>query len=70
MLSKEKEKNTVLFMEVVRLGDTVEKMNDYLTSVARSTEGKYNELESKMANNDKNLSLVSQRTSSGSDVVN
>ena len=42
MLSKEKEKNTVLFMEVVRLGDTVEKMNDYLTSVARSTEGKYN----------------------------
>ena len=52
------------------MGDTVEKMNDYLTSVARSTEGKYNELESKMANNDKNLSLVSQRTSSGSDVVN
>ena len=42
MLSKEKEKNTVLFMEVVRLGDTVEKMNDYLTRVARSTEGKYN----------------------------
>ena len=42
VLNKEKQKNTVLFMQVVRLGDTVEKMNDYLSSVARSTESKYN----------------------------
>ena len=57
-------------MEVVRLGDTVEKMNDYISSAARNTDNKYQELESKMSNNDKNLMLVSQRSSSGSDVVN
>ena len=57
-------------MEVVRLGDTVEKMNEYVSNVTKSTEAKYQEIESKMSNNDKNLMLVSQRTSSGSDVVN
>lgn len=40
-LSKEKEKSTVLFMEVVRLGDTVEKMSDYVSSLGRGYEGKY-----------------------------
>lgn len=57
-------------MEVVRLGDTVEKMNDYISSATRNTDTKYHELESKLSNNDKNLMLVSQRSSSGSDVVN
>ena len=57
-------------MEVVRLGDTVEKMNDFVNSVTKSYETKYQELESKMSNNDKNLMIVSQRTSSGSDVLN
>ena len=60
----------MLFMEVVRLGDSVEKMNEYVTNVTKGTEAKYHEIESKMSNNDKNLMLVSQRTSSGSDVVN
>jgi hypothetical protein len=43
-LSKEKEKSTVLFMEVVRLGDTVEKMSDYVSSLGRGYEGRYQEL--------------------------
>ena len=70
MLNKEKEKSTVLFMEVVRLGDTVDKMNDYVNSVTKSHESKYQELENKMSNSDKNMMIVSQRTSSGSDVMN
>lgn len=70
LLNKEKEKSTVLFMEVVRLGDTVEKMNDYVNSATRSYESKYQELENKMSNADKNMMIVSQRTSSGSDVMN
>jgi len=36
LLNKEKEKSTVLFMEVVRLGDTVEKMNEYVNTATRS----------------------------------
>ncbi len=40
-LSKEKEKSTVLFMEVVRLGDTVEKMSDYVSNLSRGYEGRY-----------------------------
>lgn len=43
-LGKEKEKSTVLFMEMVRLGDTVEKMSEYVSSMARNYEGKYQDL--------------------------
>ena len=57
-------------MEVVRLGDTVEKMNDYVNGVTKNYESRYQELEAKMANNDKNLTIVSQRSNSGSDVLN
>jgi phosphopentomutase len=48
----------------------VEKMNDYVNNISKSYESKYQELENKMSNNDKNLMIVSQRTSSGSDVLN
>ncbi len=34
--SKEKEKMTVLFMEVVRLGDTVDKMTEGMNNVSRN----------------------------------
>ena len=57
-------------MEVVRLGDTVDKMNEYVNSVTKNYEGRYNELEGKMANADKNMMVVAQRTSSGGDAVN
>jgi hypothetical protein len=69
-LGKEKEKSTVLFMEVVRLGDTVEKMSDYVSSLGRGYEGKYQELESKLASSEKALMMMSQKTSSGSEVLN
>lgn len=69
-LSKEKEKSTVLFMEVVRLGDTVEKMSDYVASLGRSYEGKYQEMESKLASSEKALMMMSQKTNSGSEVLN
>lgn len=69
-LSKEKEKSTVLFMEMVRLGDTVEKMSEYISTLGRGYENKYQELENKLANSEKNLMVMSQRTSSGSEVLN
>ena len=52
------------------MGDTVEKMNDYVNSATKSYEAKYQELEGKLSNADKNMMIVSQRTSSGSDVMN
>lgn len=70
LLNKEKEKSTVLFMEVVRLGDTVEKMSEYVNNISKGYDSKYQELEGKLSNADKNLAIVSQRTSSGSDVLN
>jgi hypothetical protein len=45
-------------------------MNEYVNSATRSYEAKYQELENKMSNADKNMMIVSQRTSSGSDVMN
>ena len=53
-------------MEVVRLGDTVEKMSEYVNNISKSYDSKYQELEGKLSNADKNLAVVSQRTSSGS----
>lgn len=44
LLNKEKEKSTVLFMEVVRLGDTVEKMSEYVGSISKNYDSKYQEL--------------------------
>lgn len=69
-LGKEKEKSTVLFMEMVRLGDTVEKMSEYMNSMARNYESKYQDLENKLSNSEKNLMFMSQKTSSGSEVLN
>lgn len=57
-------------MEVVRLGDTVEKMSEYVNNISKGYDIKYQDLESKLSNSEKNLAIVSQRTSSGSDVLN
>lgn len=57
-------------MEMVRLGDTVEKMSEYISTLGRGYENKYQELENKLANSEKNLMVMSQRTSSGSEVLN
>ena len=40
-IAKEKEKSTVLFMEMVRLGDTVQKMSDYVAGLGKGYESKY-----------------------------
>jgi hypothetical protein len=42
--SKEKEKMTVLFMEVVRLADTVEKMEAGMGTIGRNYESRLQEL--------------------------
>lgn len=60
----------MLFMEMVRLGDTVEKMSDYVSGIGKSYENKYQDLENKLANSEKNLMVMSQRTNSGSEVLN
>lgn len=57
-------------MEVVRLGDTVEKMSEYVNTLGRSYENKYQDLENKLSNSEKNVMIMSQRTSSGSEVLN
>ena len=57
-------------MEVVRLGDTVEKMSEYVNNISKNYDSKYHDLEGKLSNADKNLAVVSQRTSSGSEVLN
>lgn len=45
-------------------------MSEFVNSVSKGYDSKYQELESKLSNADKNLAIVSQRTSSGSDVLN
>jgi hypothetical protein len=57
-------------MEMVRLGDTVEKMTDHINSISRNYENKIQDLEGKLNNSEKNLSIMSQRTSSGNEVLN
>lgn len=37
-------------MEVVRLGDTVEKMSEYVNNISKGYDIKYQELESKLSN--------------------
>ncbi len=37
-------------MEVVRLGDTVEKMSEYVSGMSKGYEAKYQDLESKFSN--------------------
>lgn len=54
---------------MVRLGDTIEKMTDQMNNTGRNYEGKIQDLEQKLINSEKNLSIISQRTSSGSDVL-
>lgn len=68
--NKDKEKMTVLFMEVVRLGDTVDKMTDGMNLVSRNYEGKIQELEHKLSNADKNLAIMAQKNNTGSEVLN
>ncbi len=48
--SKDKEKLTVLFMEMVRLGDTIEKITDQMNSSTRGYEGRIQDLEQKLMN--------------------
>jgi hypothetical protein len=45
-------------------------MNDQVGSSARGYESRIQDLEQKLANSEKNLSIISQRTSSGTDVLN
>ena len=62
---KEKQKMTVLFMEMVRLADTVEKMESGLGSISRNYENKLQQLDYKLANEEKNLALMTQRNING-----
>lgn len=56
---------TVLFMEVVRLADTVEKMENGMGSIGRNYESRLQELEHKLANSERNLALMAQRSTNG-----
>lgn len=57
---------TVLFMEVVRLADSVEKIENGMGTVGRNYESRLQELEHKLANSERNLALMAQRTTNGS----
>lgn len=45
-------------------------MSEYVNNISKGYDARYQELESKLSNSEKNLAIVSQRTSSGSDVLN
>jgi len=61
---------TVLFMEVVRLGDAVDKMTDGVGSVNRNYDYKIQELEERLAANDKHILSLSQRNNTGTEAMN
>lgn len=68
-MMKEKEKATALFLEVVRLGDALEKIQDSIKGTSGGVENRLQYLEGKSANNDKNMMTIAQRNTTGSDML-
>ncbi|CAD8113035.1 unnamed protein product [Paramecium sonneborni] len=69
-LQKEREKTKALFMEMVRLGELQEKLQESLSTSHQHFEQRINGMESKIYNGEKALIQVAQRGDSGMNFIN